>query len=167
MNGLLVTSLGQRARDARLGLGISQAEAADYLGWSQQKYSKVEQGLVERLTLSEVRQLAAYLRVDEYYLFTGKHPHLSMLAMQIDRLELDQWGEQAVLETARREAKRAEEQQARTFDAIERQMLEAGAPPETIHRVVERAREIARATGDVEQSPPARRASPAQEVRES
>ena len=113
-------ALGKRARQARgqlretLGLGRepTQAQIADALGWSQQKYSNLENGKQERISIEDLGQLAAQLRVDEYWLLTGRNPQpVSDLAMEISRLNLDQWGEAAVLETARREAERYTEQQ--------------------------------------------------------
>ena len=115
--------LGKRVRKARRDLAValerepSQGELAASLGWSQSKFSKVELGQQERLSVDELHALAVELRVEEYWLLTGRHPQpVGNLAMQIDRLDLDPWGEAAVLETARREAKRVAEmkEQART-----------------------------------------------------
>ncbi len=140
-------ALGDRAKSARVDLkatlGLdkepSQADVAAALGWSQQKYSKLERGVIERVTVDEVHSLAVQLRVDEYWLFTGRHPQpVSDLAMQIDRLDLDHWGEAAVLETARREAKRFAEQQAQapegSFTQAVEKMMAAGLDRETSER---------------------------------
>lgn len=139
-------AFGRRVRQSRMALDppVSQEELAKALGWSQAKFSKVELGRVERVTPAEVRQLAAQLRVDDYWLFTGRHPQrVSDLAAQIDRLDLDEWGQRAVLEVARREAARASDQQAR-YDLIQRQMLDAGIPLDATQRAVEQARAIDR-----------------------
>lgn len=139
-------ALGERARQSRIALrqtlGLerppSQTDIANALGWSQAKYSKVELGQQERLSVDDVHALAVHLRVDEYWLFTGRHSTpISDLAMQINRLELDHWGEAAVLETARREAKRYAEQQASKDAEVSRAvaaMAAAGVPSDMAER---------------------------------
>lgn len=158
-----MTALGKRARSARrtlretLGYEPSQGEIATALGWSQSKFSKMELGQQERLSVDDIHALATQLRVDEYWLFTGRNPApVSDLAMQVDRLELDHWGESAVLETARREAKRYAEQQAaarqasglftRSVDA----MMRAGLSREIAEAA---ASEALRPLPDTESSP--------------
>lgn len=50
-------------RERRLKLGLSQAEVANRLGWSQTAVSKVEVG-ERRLDIEELRQLAEALDTD-------------------------------------------------------------------------------------------------------
>jgi len=160
-----MVAFGQRMKQARRSFipRLSQEKAAERLGWSQQKYSKMENGNIGVVTIADVRRLATLLRVDDYWLFTGRHASaVGPLAGQVDRLDLDEWGEQAVLETARREAQRVADQREQ-FDLIQRQMLAADIPPETTSRAMQLARSIEHGTAFEESpSPPTRQEGRAQ-----
>lgn len=119
------TSFAARISDARRALPhangkeVTQAEIAARAGWSQQRYSKIESGSQKTLSVEDIYVLAAALDEDPYYLFTGLRAQLvGDLAARIDRLELDSWGEDAIWDTAQREAKRY--QQQREAEAMKR-----------------------------------------------
>ena len=133
--------MGWRVRDARLALPgkPSQGELAQRLGWTQQKVSRIERGQSE-VSVDDFHALADALLEDPYYLFTGKRAaSVGTLAAQVDRLTLDHWGEDAVLQTAQREARRYAEQQARSSEVSEHveRLVAAGFPRAEAQRAAE------------------------------
>jgi transcriptional regulator with XRE-family HTH domain len=149
-------ALGARVRAARVALPredgreVSQAEVAARIGWNQQRYSKIESGRQKTLSVEDLHALAGALDEDPYYLFTGlRVQNVSHLAAQIDRLDLDEWGQDAVLETAQREARRTREQRSflEEADAIERDLRSAGIDDQAIERALRRLRSSAFGSG--------------------
>ena len=123
----VASTFAARVADARRALPrlsgtreVSQAEVAARTGWSQQRYSKIESGSQKTISVEDLQVLAAALDEDAYFLFTGlRTQNVGSLAARINRLELDGWGEDAVWETAQREARRYQEERAAAMKRVE------------------------------------------------
>lgn len=81
--------IGERLRESRMNLGLSQAQIAEILEVTDEHYRKLESGSVG-LTIPKLRLLYEKLGIEPTYLLTGEKPSAFDLEKYIANCTLEQ-----------------------------------------------------------------------------